>query len=130
MVYTRGGRNPFAQCAVRIFGDCDGVAHPRLSLLSGYMSAFNPVIHDMHADAVPLADLIDGECPGRARRTRNPMLETDPIYHVVSEGLASRAPEPVAIEQSSNVIVVILACQVANSVNERCRITKYIRPVC
>ena len=53
------------------------------------MSAFNPVIYDMHADVVPLADLIDGECPGRERRTRNPMLETDPIYHVVSEGLAS-----------------------------------------
>src|SRR5215471_8565067 len=91
------------------------------------MSAFNPIVHDMYADAVPPADLVDRECPGRARRTRNPMLKTDPIYHVVSEGLASRAPEPVAIEQSSNVIVVILACQVANSVNERCRITKYIR---
>src|SRR5215472_13234143 len=94
------------------------------------MSAFNPIVHDMYADAVPPADLVDRECPGRARRTRNPMLETDPIYHVVSEGLASRAPESVAIEQSSNAIVVILACQVANSVNERCRITKYIRTVC
>ena len=32
--YARGRGNPFSQCTVRLFGDCDGVAHPRLSLLS------------------------------------------------------------------------------------------------
>ena len=34
MVYARGCRNPFAQCTVCRVGDGDGVAHPRLSLLS------------------------------------------------------------------------------------------------
>src|SRR5215475_14340849 len=32
--YARGGGNPFSQCTVRLLGDCDGVALPRLSLLS------------------------------------------------------------------------------------------------
>ena len=33
MGYARGRRNPFAQFTVGLVGDCDGVAHPRLSLL-------------------------------------------------------------------------------------------------
>lgn len=101
MVYTRGGRNPFAQCTVCLFGDCDGVAHARLSLLSWYMFSFNPVIHDMLADAVPLADLIDGECPGRMRRTENPMLETDPIYLLLVKGLPVELLSPSRLSRAA-----------------------------
>jgi hypothetical protein len=89
IAYARGRGNPFAQCTVCRVGDGDGVGHPRLPLLSGYVAAFNPVIDDMNADAIPLANFIDGERSGRACGAGDPMLEADPAYHVGSEGLAS-----------------------------------------
>jgi hypothetical protein len=50
----------------------------------------------MHADAVPITNLLDGECAGRARRTGDPMLGTNPAHHVSSKGLASGAHDAVA----------------------------------
>src|SRR5215813_13438838 len=47
-------------------GDGDGVRSPGLSPLSRDMAAFDPVIDDMHADTIPLADFIHGERSGWA----------------------------------------------------------------
>ena|SRR6516225_865412 len=98
MRYARGRGNPFPQFAIHgvIYGN--SVRCPRLPLVSGYVTAFNPVIDDMHADAVPLTNFIDGECSGRARGAGDLMLVTDPAYYVGGEGLTRRAQEAIAIE--------------------------------
>ena len=88
MGYARGRGNPFPQFAICGITDGDGVRRPRLPLLSGYVTALDPIIHDVHADPVPLADLIDGERSGRARGARDAMLVADPAYHAGREVLA------------------------------------------
>src|SRR5215475_10539648 len=107
-------------------GDGDGVRPPGLSPLCRDMAAFDPVIDDMQADTIPLADFIDGERSGWARRTGDPMFEADPAYHCGSEGLAGRAREALAIEKSSDVPIVVLACQCSDSVDDARGITQRI----
>src|SRR5215472_17029973 len=120
---ARGRGNPFPQFAIRGVSDGNGVGRPRLPLLSGNLAAFNPVIDDIHADRVLLANLINGECSERARGTRDPMLKADPAYHAGSEGLARRAPDTVTVEQGSDVGVVALTCQASHLVNDGGRIS-------
>jgi hypothetical protein len=93
------------------------------------MAAFDPVIHDMHADPVPLANFIDAKRSRRARWAGDAMLVTDPAYHVGSEGLARRAHEVMTIEQSGNLDVVMCARQVSNSVDDGCRVTQCVGAV-
>jgi hypothetical protein len=49
------------------------------------MATFDPVIHDIHADPVPLANVIYAERSRRERRAGDPMFEADPVYHGDSE---------------------------------------------
>src|SRR5215470_17953102 len=93
------------------------------------MAAFDPVIHDIHADPVPHANVIYAERSRRKRRAGDAMLVTDPAYHVGSEGLARCAHEPIAIEQSGAVDVVMFARQISNSVDDGCRVTHRVGAV-
>src|SRR5262249_40363358 len=63
------------------------------------------------------------------RRAGDPMLVTDPAYHCGSEGLAGRAREALAIEKSSDVPIVVLACQCSDSVDDARGITQRIGAV-
>ena len=80
--------DPFSQASIHIVIDRDCVGRIRLALRRSDDTTCDPVVHDVHTDAVSRAHLIDGERPRWARRTENPMLEADPAYHAGSKGFA------------------------------------------
>ena len=99
-------------------GDRDGVWQAGLPLLCSYEAAIDPIIDHPHADAVSLANLFDVERIGGKRRAGNVMLVADPPDHANREALASRAFEPVAVEERDNLIVIVRGCQGSDVSNE------------
>ena len=80
--------DPFSQASIHIVVDRDRIGRIRLALRRSDDSMCNPVVHNMHTDAVSRTHLVDSERPRLVRRAGNPMLEADPAYHAGSKGFA------------------------------------------
>ena len=75
------------------------------------------------ADAISLTNLADRERSDGKRRAGDAMLEPDPTYDVDREGLAGRACQPLTIEQSGDLSIIIFFRHRADFSNEGVGIT-------